>query len=81
MRNQLFFEVAESEGGVAPVHHRRAAVAIVAALVVVAVPLTLISFRINSTRTTEDEVSTVASSWATAQGWTITSSPNSLTAY
>ena len=55
------------------VHHRRAAIAIVISLAAIAVPLTLVSVHINTIRTTENQVSNVASAWAAAHGWTIVS--------
>jgi uncharacterized membrane protein len=55
------------------VHRGRAVVAIVLGLVVVAIPLTAVSVRINSTRTTESDVRTAATSWATGQGWMVAS--------
>ena len=43
------------------------------ALVAVAVPLVLVSIRINDDRTTESTVSSVADAWADRNGWTVAS--------
>jgi uncharacterized hydrophobic protein (TIGR00271 family) len=56
------------------IQHRSRLVAVVAlSLVVVAVPLTLISLRINGDQTTESAVTSAADRWATDVGWSIVS--------
>lgn len=56
-----------------PVLRSRAAIIIVAALAAISVPLGLTSARIASTRSTEDQVSTLAGRWGDRTGWTIVS--------
>jgi uncharacterized hydrophobic protein (TIGR00271 family) len=54
-------------------HRGRLAAAVALALVVVAVPLTLISVRINDDRNTEAAVQRVATEWADAADWSVQS--------
>ena len=54
-----------------PVHRRRATVVIVAALVVITIPLTLTSLAVNRTTATESTVTRVADRWATEHSWDI----------
>jgi len=55
------------------VHRGRATLVIVAALAVVTVPLAISSARVNATSSTESTVTTVATAWASGQGWEIAS--------
>ncbi len=58
-------------GEVKPVNRRRASIAIIVGLVVIAMPLTATSVRISATRTTQSEVSAAADDWADRTGWII----------
>ena len=55
------------------VHKRRATAVIVAALLVITVPLALTSLSVNRTATTESTVTSVADAWATDHHWQIAS--------
>lgn len=55
------------------VHRRRAAVVIVMALVLVAIPLTAVSFQLQQINQTQTTVSGLADSWASAAGWDVLS--------
>ena len=55
------------------VNRRRAGLAIIAALVVIAIPLATTSARIATSRSTESDVSRVAEAWGDRTGWTIVS--------
>jgi len=55
------------------VHRGRAVAAVGVALVAVAIPLALVSARLNDSRTTESTVSSAASAWADDVGWTVVS--------
>ena len=54
-------------------HRSRLVAVVVVALVVVAVPLTLISLRINGDQSTESAVTRAADTWASEAGWSIVS--------
>ncbi len=54
-------------------HRGRLIVAVAVALIVVALPVTLISLRINDNRTTESAVRQTAVAWATPAGWKVVS--------
>jgi uncharacterized hydrophobic protein (TIGR00271 family) len=58
-------------GDIKPVNRRRASIAIVLGLVVIAVPLTATSLSISDARTTQSEVTQVADEWADRNGWVI----------
>ena len=61
-----------SDGAQAPAFHRRGAIAVVAVfLIVVIVPLTINSDRIDRTNVREADVQAVADHWAAASGWSV----------
>ena len=55
------------------IHRRRAAVVIVMALILVAIPLTAVSFQLREINRTQTTVSGLADSWASAAGWDVLS--------
>jgi hypothetical protein len=55
------------------VDRRHATVAIVVGLLVIAVPLTISSVRIGTTQSAEDDVTTIADTWAATTNWQIAS--------
>ena len=64
---------ASPTGRTRPVNRRRAAVLIIAGLVVVSVPLALTSSRIVDTESAESQVDEIADAWAERNGWEIAS--------
>ena len=61
----------EPNGARKPVHRGRATAVIVAALLVIAIPLALTSVVVNQTTSTESTVTRVADAWATEHSWDI----------
>jgi uncharacterized hydrophobic protein (TIGR00271 family) len=57
--------------GVKSVNRRHATVAVVIALLVIAVPLTITSTHISRTQTTESTLTSLADTWADTNGWQI----------